>query len=76
MEYIQVLSGLFQIFYANEWKLFNRWKVYGRLLVLDVKPDSYFKDRGINNQHGYGGYLFVRDKDIMGWLFGQIKNDK
>lgn len=47
-----------------------------KLLVLDVKPDSYFKDRGINNQHGYGGYLFVRDKDIMGWFFGQTKNDK
>ena len=44
-----------------------------RLLVLDIKPTSYFSSEGISNQHGYGGYLFVRDKNIMGWLFGQIK---
>lgn len=45
-----------------------------RLLVLDIKPTSYFSSEGISNQHGYGGYLFVRDKNIMGWLFGQVKN--
>lgn len=44
-----------------------------RLLVLDIKPTSYFSSEGISNQHGYGGYLFVRDKNIMGWLCGQIK---
>ncbi len=44
-----------------------------RLLVLDIKTTSYFSSEGISNQHGYGGYLFVRDKNIMGWLFGQIK---
>lgn len=44
-----------------------------RLLVLDIKPTSYFSSEEISNQHGYGGYLFVRDKNIMGWLFGQIK---
>lgn len=44
-----------------------------RLLVLDIKPTSYFSSEGISNQHGYGGYLFMRDKNIMGWLFGQIK---
>lgn len=44
-----------------------------RLLVLDIKPTSYFSSEGISNQHGYGGYLFARDKNIMGWLFGQIK---
>lgn len=44
-----------------------------RLLVLDIKPTSYFSSEGIRNQHGYGGYLFVRDKNIMGWLFGQVK---
>ena len=44
-----------------------------RLLVLDIKPTSYFSSEGISNQHGYGGYLFVRDKNIMGWRFGQIK---
>ena len=41
-----------------------------RLLVLDVKPQSYFTDRGISNQHG-GGMAIAKDKEIMGWLFGQ-----
>lgn len=45
------------------------------LLVLDVKPTSYFMDNGISNQHGYGGYLFVRDENIMGWLFGKVKQN-
>ena len=40
------------------------------LLVLDVKDDSYFRDRGMNNQHGGGG-LFAYDEEIMGWLFGK-----
>lgn len=39
-----------------------------KLLVLDVKGSSYFQGTGITYQHG-GGYLFCRDKDIMGWLF-------
>ena len=42
----------------------------GELLVLDVKDDSYFQDRGMNNQHGGGG-LFAYDEEIMGWLFGK-----
>ena len=41
------------------------------LLVLDIKPTTYFTSQGITNQHGAGGYLFVRDEGIMGWLFGQ-----
>lgn len=44
-----------------------------RLLVLDIKDTSYFTSQGITNQHGMGGALFVQDKDIMGWLFGQQK---
>lgn len=44
-----------------------------QLLVLDVKPDSYFEEGGVANQHGGGGRLFVRDEAIMGWLFGQVK---
>lgn len=42
------------------------------LIVLDVKPTSYFTERGFAadaGQHGAGGYLFARDEDIMGWLF-------
>ena len=32
-----------------------------------------FDEGGVENQHGGGGLLFSRDKDIMGWLFSQKK---
>lgn len=41
-----------------------------QLVTLDVKPHSYFTDRGINNEHGGGG-LAAYDEDIMGWLFSK-----
>ena len=40
------------------------------ILVLDIKEGSYFRERGMNNQHGGGG-LFAYDENIMGWLFGK-----
>lgn len=40
-----------------------------KLLVLDVKGKDYFEGTPVTYQHG-GGYLFCRDKEIMGWLFG------
>ena len=40
------------------------------LLVLDVKPDEYFEERGMSSQHGGGG-LFAYDEEIMGRLFGK-----
>ena len=56
-------------------KLYNLYRKQGlcekqieKLLVLDVKDSSYFQRTGITYQHG-GGYLFCRDKNIMGWLF-------
>ena len=39
-----------------------------KLLVLDIKGKDYFAGTKITYQHG-GGYLFCRDKEIMGWLF-------
>lgn len=39
-----------------------------KLLVLDIKKKDYFEGTTITYQHG-GGYLFCRDKEIMGWLF-------
>ena len=39
-----------------------------RLLVLDVKPASYFEAQEVTVQHGGGG-LFAEDEEIMGWLF-------
>lgn len=39
-----------------------------KLLVLDVKGSDYFAGTKVTYQHG-GGYLFCRDKEIMGWLF-------
>lgn len=42
-----------------------------KVLLLDVRPDSYFEQRGASNQHGEGARLFARDPQIMGWLFEQ-----
>lgn len=39
------------------------------LVVLDVKPASYFRDGGAADQHGGGAALFPHDNDVMGWLF-------
>lgn len=42
------------------------------LVVLDVKPTSYFVEHGFDvdaSQHAAGGYLFAHDEEIMGWLF-------
>ena len=41
-----------------------------KLVVLDVKDKDYFEGKPVTYQHG-GGYLFCRDKEIMGWLFNQ-----
>ena len=41
-----------------------------KLVVLDVKDKDYFEGTPVIYQHG-GGYLFCRDKEIMGWLFNQ-----
>lgn len=46
-----------------------------RLLVLDIKGSDYFENQGISNQHGGGGALFSHDSEIMGWLFGQGKEE-
>ena len=43
-----------------------------KLVILDVKEADYFSERGISNQHGGGGY-FAYDGELMGWLFGQVK---
>jgi predicted peptidase len=40
------------------------------LLVLDVKDDAYFTDRGYTgSQHAAGASAFAEDEDVMGWLF-------
>ena len=41
-----------------------------KLVVLDVKDKDYFEGTPVTYQHG-GGYLFCRDKEIMGLLFNQ-----
>lgn len=40
------------------------------LVVMDLKPQSYFDQRGVHDQHAGGG-LFAHDEEIMGWLFGR-----
>ena len=42
------------------------------ILVLDVKPDAYFTERGYRDQHA-GGNAFSADEEIMGWLFGKVR---
>ena len=37
-------------------------------LVLDVKNEAYFTERGYTDQHG-GGMAFAHDETIMKWLF-------
>ena len=41
------------------------------VVVMDLKPRSYFDERGIRDQHAGGG-LFAHDEKIMGWLFGGL----
>lgn len=38
------------------------------LVVLDVKDQDYFSQRGYSDQH-MGGLAFAFDEEIMGWLF-------
>ena len=39
-----------------------------KILVLDVKDQAYFTERGYTDQHG-GGMAFAHDETIMNWLF-------
>lgn len=64
--------------YAKETyqKLYNIYKSKGltdveikSLLTLDVKPDSYFKGTGYEDNQHAGGQLFAYDKTVMNWLF-------
>ncbi len=41
-----------------------------KILILDLKEQSYYSDRGISDQHAGGG-LIADDSEIMGWLFGE-----
>ncbi|MBQ3335629.1 MAG: prolyl oligopeptidase family serine peptidase [Eubacteriaceae bacterium] len=41
-----------------------------KLVVLDLKDQTYFEQRGISDQHG-GGVTFSHDGKVMGWLFGE-----
>lgn len=40
------------------------------LVILDIKEQKYFTDRGYTDQH-MGGQAFAKDESIMGWLFGE-----
>lgn len=44
-----------------------------KILVLDVKEQKYFSDRGYQDQHA-GGLAFAHDETIMNWLFGEHDN--
>lgn len=62
-------------------ELYNLYKEQGlddseinEILVLDVRPDEYFTERGYSDQHA-GGNAFSADSEIMGWLFGKTKSN-
>ncbi len=40
------------------------------ILVLDIKGQEYFTERGYSDQHA-GGAAFAFDEEIMGWLFAK-----
>ena len=44
------------------------------LLMLDVKQEDYFTERGYTDQHA-GGMAIATDEEIMNWLFGQRKEN-
>lgn len=47
-------------------------KEIDEILVLDVKEDEYFTERGYRDQHA-GGNAFSADEEVMGWLFSKVK---
>lgn len=61
----------FQSLYEKEGLSANE---INEILVLDVKEQSYFTERGISNQHGGGG-LIANDKEIMNWIFSKCRQN-
>ena len=43
------------------------------LLVLDVREQAYFANKGFTDQH-MGGMAFAHEESIMSWLFNQNRN--
>lgn len=43
-----------------------------KILVLDVKPESWFTEIGWSDEHD-GGNAFMKDEKTMQWLFSQVK---
>lgn len=41
------------------------------ILILDIKDQDYFKQRGYSDQH-MGGLVFAKDETIMTWLFDDL----
>lgn len=41
-----------------------------RLVVLDVREQEFFRERGFSDQHA-GGQAFAHEPSVMGWLFGE-----
>lgn len=44
------------------------------LLVLDVRPQSFFSERGFQDQHA-GGQAFAHEEDVMQWIFSKAKRE-
>lgn len=71
-------SGYLKDAYNKLYKLYSEQGLSDEeindILVLDVKPDEYFSERGYRDQHA-GGNAFSADENVMGWLFGKVKRN-
>lgn len=71
-------SGYLKDAYNKLYKLYSEQGLSDEeindILVLDVKPDEYFSERGYRDQHA-GGNAFSADENVMGWLFGKVKGN-
>lgn len=69
-------SGYLKNAYNELYELYTKQGLSNReineILVLDVKEDGYFTERGYRDQHA-GGNAFSADEEVMGWLFNRVK---
>lgn len=40
------------------------------ILILDIRDNQYFRNKGVSNQHGGGG-LVANEEEIMKWLLSR-----
>lgn len=60
--------------YRTLWDMYSEQGLTGaeidELIILDVRGDSFFQQKGVDSPHG-GGALASHEHSIMEWLFGK-----